>query len=468
MSKEYTPHTVIDGIEYLAEDENGDVYGGQWQQEFLKEPEDMITIGYHTDPMRGPRRPSQYTIESLYDHMLINGMSGYGTSTLVRNIQSQLIERGHGITFLDKRGDDSKHLLKNIPEDRLDDVIYIEPATGKKSITFNILETVSNLEDDIYDYEVNQRTDMFISMLKEKSEYWGPQIGNITETIVRELIRAEEPFNAIDLVKIITDEEERKLFADKYGSRLEMPFLKRIDEEDDDAFEPILRRIREWVSDRETRQFISATNSSVNLAESIKENKIIILDTSNIAYGSTLEFVNWAFLNHLWNTIKVIKENGQSSNHFLFLDQCDSIESALSSNINTLISHGSNYQLGVISIVQRLNDLDDDNVKSSVRQSRNTITLNVGPDPSTTGSVAQLFSINADRISDLDRFEAISKVMSKEGYTSEDVVNINLFSEFQPRREEVDSIIESSVDKYSVDVEMSLDLDTYGVSRFSN
>jgi len=464
MSKEYTPHTVIDGVEYLSEDENGDIYGGQWQQKFLMEPNDMITIGYHTDPMRGPRRPSQYTIESLYDHMLINGMSGYGTSTLIRNIQSQLIERNHGITFLDTRGDDSINLLKNVPENRLDDIVYIKPEKDEdKYISFNLFETVSNPEDEIYTYEVNERTEMFISMLKEKSEYWGPQIGNITETIVRELIRADEPFNVIDLIKIITVEEERRLFVDNYGDELDKPFLKRISEQDDDAFEPILRRVREWVEDRETRQFMSASDSSLDLAKAINENKIIILDTSSITSPSTRDIINWSFLNQLWLTFKICTESGQDNSHFLFFDQL--IENIFNSNLDELLSPNNNYQLGVISVVQRLNELKR-NVKSSVSQAKHTITLNVGTNPSTTGSVAQLFNINAGKISELEQFEAISHVMSQEGYISDDVVHINLFAEFQPKREKIDSIVESCINKYSTENNMNTNLDEYGISRF--
>jgi len=94
----------------------------------------MITIGQHKDPMRGPRKPSQYTIDSLYRNMLITGLDGFGTNTLVKNIQLQLIERGYGMTFIEHRNDNSKSLLESIPEERLDDVVWIEPCTDREKI----------------------------------------------------------------------------------------------------------------------------------------------------------------------------------------------------------------------------------------------------------------------------------------------------------------------------------------------
>jgi|AntDeeMinimDraft_4_1070355.scaffolds.fasta_scaffold20931_1 hypothetical protein len=78
MTEKYTPHTVIDGNEHYVTDENGDVYAGEWQREKMDEKNDMITIGAHTDPMRGPNSPSRYTIDSLYKNLLLTGQTTHG------------------------------------------------------------------------------------------------------------------------------------------------------------------------------------------------------------------------------------------------------------------------------------------------------------------------------------------------------------------------------------------------------
>ena len=465
MSRNYKPYRVIGGEEHLVTDENEQIFGGEWQQKFLEEPENMITIGHHHDPMRGPQQPSQYTVDSLYRHLLITGMTtGYGTSTLVRNIQLQLIERGYGMSFIDPRGNDSLEILKSIPEHRLDDVVWIEPRSEKdKFIGFNSFNLYSEKGDENYDEEVDMKAKSFVSMIKDYSEYWGPQLDNITESLVRELIRAEESFNPIDFIKIIKDKEERKLFAENYGSGLENEFMKQIAEQDTDVFEPTIRRLREWVSDRDTRTFC-ASESHFDLVEAINSNKIIILNTSNISSSSTETILTRLFIDHLWNAVRISKSStSKDAGHFLFINNCNSIEDSLS-NICQLISQARSFKLGVIPIVQRLNDLDP-NIKTCLRQTDNTITLNVGTDPSTTGTVAQLFNISAKEISELEHFEAISKVMSKSGYKSDNTVSINLFVDFQYRRDNVDNIIESSIDTYGSKIETDIQLDQYGIKN---
>ena len=465
MSKEYTSHTVIDGEEHVVKDNNDQLFGGEWQQKFLKEPDNMITIGTHKDPMRGPKQPSQYTIDSLYRHLLITGMSGYGTSTLVRNIQLQLIEKGYGITFIDPRGDDSIELLKSIPKNRVDDVIWIEPGSDRdKQVGFNAFQVESNPEDDLYNKEVDSVAGDFISILEDKSEYWGPQIGNTIETIVKQLIRADETFNPIDLVKIISDKEEIQFFAENYGDELEQVFINRIAEQDQDAFEPVLRRLRFWTEDRQLRKFISA-ESNLDLNKAINDNKIIILKTDNIQSKKTADMIIRLFIGYLWNSVKISRLSEENSDtedkgHFLFLDQCNNIEDSLS-NICTMMSQARSYKLGIIPIVQRLNEIDND-IKTCLRQTDNTITLNVGNNPSTTGTVAQLYNISSKEVSELERFEAISHVMSKSGYTSDNPVTINLFLDFQYQRDEVKDIINKSIEQYGSKINVSTDMDEYG------
>jgi len=239
----------------------------------------------------------------------------------------------------------------------------------------------------------------FTELLKSKSEYWGPQIGNLTETLVKQLIRAEDSFNPIDLVKIITNEDELKLFSENYGDDLEQVFLNRIAEQDADAFSPILRRVRSWVEDREIRQFM-ASEDSFNIVDAIQNNKIIILQTSNITSSKTRNMIIHLFMAQLWGAINTSYHTDSHQEHFLFINQCDIIDDGLT-YLPDMLSKSSNFDLGIISIVQQLNNVHK-TLKSSLRQSEHIITLNAGSDPSDTGTIAQVFGINSKKISNLE------------------------------------------------------------------
>src|SRR4029453_12498499 len=69
----------------------------------------------------------------LSDHERRNGLyilgrSGFGKSTLIKNLIFQDILNGHGVFFLDPTGDAIDDLLNHIPAQREKDVFVLDPA----------------------------------------------------------------------------------------------------------------------------------------------------------------------------------------------------------------------------------------------------------------------------------------------------------------------------------------------------
>src|SRR3989344_1692497 len=76
-------------------------------------------------------------------HMYIVGKTGVGKSTLLENMIINDIRAGNGLAFLDPHGESADKLLDFIPEERIDDVIYIDPSDTNFPIAFNPLDQVS-------------------------------------------------------------------------------------------------------------------------------------------------------------------------------------------------------------------------------------------------------------------------------------------------------------------------------------
>ncbi len=69
-------------------------------------------------------------------HIYCIGKTGVGKTTLLKNMAMSDINRGNGLAVVDAHGDLSRELLAAIPEDRLKDVIYFNPADLETPITF--------------------------------------------------------------------------------------------------------------------------------------------------------------------------------------------------------------------------------------------------------------------------------------------------------------------------------------------
>jgi hypothetical protein len=78
--------------------------------------------------------------EVLGRHGTVFGATGMGKSTLILSLAQQVFQWGDGATFLDPAGDLSRDLLRQVPINRIDDVLYIDVGDQRFPFPFNILQ----------------------------------------------------------------------------------------------------------------------------------------------------------------------------------------------------------------------------------------------------------------------------------------------------------------------------------------
>ena len=91
---------------------------------------------------RNERRKFGIKEDDRRRHIYIVGKTGVGKSTLLENMIIEDIRAGRGVAFLDPHGESAEKILDYIPEDRVNDVIYLDPSDTKFPIAFNPLEQV--------------------------------------------------------------------------------------------------------------------------------------------------------------------------------------------------------------------------------------------------------------------------------------------------------------------------------------
>jgi len=75
-------------------------------------------------------------------HMYIIGKTGMGKTALMENMAIQDIQSGKGVAFVDPHGEAAERLLDFVPPERINDVIYFNPADLEYPIAFNVMEKV--------------------------------------------------------------------------------------------------------------------------------------------------------------------------------------------------------------------------------------------------------------------------------------------------------------------------------------
>ncbi len=75
-------------------------------------------------------------------HVYIIGKTGTGKTTLIENMTAQDIMRGEGVGIIDPHGEYAEKMLKAVPKERINDVIYFAPHDMDYPISFNVMENV--------------------------------------------------------------------------------------------------------------------------------------------------------------------------------------------------------------------------------------------------------------------------------------------------------------------------------------
>src|ERR1043166_2570769 len=108
----------------------------------VQTPDNEVVVFGKTE-FRGSVTNFGIKIDDRRRHMYIIGKSGMGKSELLKNLAIQDIQDGRGLCFMDPHGDLITDLLDYIPQERVKDVIYVNPADMQYPIAFNVLEQVS-------------------------------------------------------------------------------------------------------------------------------------------------------------------------------------------------------------------------------------------------------------------------------------------------------------------------------------
>ena len=118
-------------------------------------------------------------------HLYTIGKSGTGKTTLLHNMILQDIVAGHGVGVIDPHGDLATELLDYIPRNRIEDVVYFNPADTKFPIGLNLLG--QTLPDNRHLVASG-----IVEAFKSRwSESWGPRLEYVLYATVAALLDCE-------------------------------------------------------------------------------------------------------------------------------------------------------------------------------------------------------------------------------------------------------------------------------------
>ena len=216
-------------------------------------------------------------------HLYIVGKSGVGKSKLLELFVRQDIGYGHGICFIDPHGDVIEEILNFIPENRINDVVLIDPADSKFPISFNPLANI----DPSFKHQLTQG---LIEVLeKQFGANWMPRLEHVFRFTCLALL--DYPHGTMrGMISMLTDRNYRQLVVEYIQDDMvkrfwAIEFADWSEKYDTEAIIPLVNKLAQFLSDPALRGIFGQEENKVDLEEMMNEKKIILINLSKGKLG---------------------------------------------------------------------------------------------------------------------------------------------------------------------------------------
>ncbi len=227
-------------------------------------------------------------------HVYIIGQTGAGKSGMLELFALSDVFYNQGYCIIDPHGDFAINNLRFVPQSRIQDVVYFNPADTAYPVAFNPLE----LDDPARKPNVCSEV---IGVLKRMfGDSWGPRLEHILRYTLLALLDRPET-TLLDISRILTDKDFRKETLDYCRDVTVLQFWKHEfgqwnDKQVNESIAPVLNKVGAFTANPIIRNIIGQPKSSFNVRKIMDEGKILVVNLSKGLIGEDNAGILGAFL----------------------------------------------------------------------------------------------------------------------------------------------------------------------------
>ncbi|MFA1610065.1 type IV secretory system conjugative DNA transfer family protein [Halobellus rubicundus] len=380
-------------------------------------------------------------------HVLTTGPTGYGKTQVMIHAALQDSYKNRGFCFLIPKGGAEKQILSKLPEDRLDDVLYINPGESPLP-SINVLQPHTT-EEMTRQQKENQKEIIvsdLIDLFKRQSENWGDQFGRVLETLLRAHLNQNiyhgQNKSLLDVFHCVTQDEELSDLIDQTEDPVIRRQLVQV-KEDLSSYEmgPLQRRLNDFVMRPTIRKIISSQHSDINFRKAVNQGKIILVDIQKGEIGETVStLVGSIIITQVWaaaqSRITQTPENREP--FYLYVDELQNFGSE-GSALAQMLAEAREYRLGLWLATQYISNLDSKTMQEAVLNNcRSKILFQPSDSENKNRLISTLNQISKNEINQLGRYRAILQTPSRK--TQKPAVKIDTYPPWTGDRDNIDDL----------------------------
>jgi len=395
---------------------------------------------------RNERKRFGIKLDDRRKHVYVIGKTGMGKTQLLKNMAIQDIQNGHGVGFVDPHGEAASELLDYIPKERIQDVIYFNPADLDYPISFNVMEKV--------DVEFRHLVASGLMGVFKKiwPDVWSARMEYILNNCILSLL--EYPNSTLlGVNRILADEEYRSRVVEKIKDPIVKSFwlnefARYSQKYETEATAAIQNKIGQFISSPLIRNIIGQTKSSLDMRKIMDEEKILIMDLSKGRIGEDSSKLLGGLLItklQLAAMSRVDIPEGERKDFFLYVDEFQNFATESFANI---LSEARKYRLGLTLGHQYITQMEE-TVRDAVFGNVGTmIVFRVGAEDAEFLEKEFAPNLTANDIVNLGKYNIYTKLMVN-GIASDPFSADTLPPPDMPLKSSKEEIIDFSRKEYS-------------------
>lgn len=322
-----------------------------------------IGQGYY----RGIRRPVYIGLDDRRRHVYIIGKTGVGKSVLLQDMALQDIRAGHGVCVIDPHGDLIDDILKYIPAERAEEVIYFDPSDTERPMGLNLLEA----------YTEEQKHFITTAIINLMYKLYDPQrtgiIGPRFEHAVRNgmLTAMSEPgATFVEVVRVLQDPN----FVQELLPKVTDPIVRRYwtdqiartsDFHKSEVLDYIVSKFGRFVTNKTMRNIIGQSKSAFDFRKVMDEGKILLINLSKGKLGEeNSNFLGLVLIPKILVAAMSRQEIPEEKRRDFFL-YVDEFQNFATPDFATILSEARKYRLSLTVANQFIGQMDEE-VKNAV------------------------------------------------------------------------------------------------------
>ena len=349
-------------------------------------------------------------------HLYVIGQTGTGKTAFMKNMILQDIKEGKGVCFIDPHGSDLESVMGQIPKERAEDVILIDPADMNRPLGLNMMDYDAKYPEQ-KTFVVNELMSIF-NKLYDMKVSGGPMFEQYTRNALLLLMDdPSEKFTLMEVPKVMSDKEFRNRLLVKCNNIVVKDFWEKEAEKAGgeaslaNMVPYITSKFSVFIANDYMRPIIGQAESSINFRDIMDEQKILLVNLSKGKLGDINSYllgliVVGKLLMAALSRVDISEE--ERKDFYLYMDEFQNFST---DSIATILSEARKYKLCLIMGHQFIGQLPEEISKAVFGNVGSMVAFRVGAEDADF-LVKQFEPVfDANSLINIDNFNAHIKLM---------------------------------------------------------